>query len=1028
MPKRFSFIVLAIAVVAMCLLAMPAFGQFGEAKGSIHGKTVDQQGGVLPGVSVTVKGPAAPQTIFTDARGEFHSVNLPPGIYTLTLALQGFSTVNQENVTVNIGRATELTVTMALSAVAATVTVVAEAPVIDTRRVVLGATVTQEELRDNPTSRDPWVILSTIPSVYVDRVNVAGSEAGQQSIFSSKGSTGGSFTVDGVNLTDMSALGASAGYYDFDSFQEMQVITGGSDPSVQGTGAHLNMITKRGTNDLHGSARVFVVDNHFESTNVPAEATTQTVPLAAGNQIQSVQDYGVEAGGPAWKDHIWLWGSYGRDQINLITAGGSGVLDRTTLENFNAKLDYQVIPSNSLNVWYMRSDKLKFGRNAGPTHPQPTTWDQITPQNTWKLQDSEVFTSNLFASAQYSGQNGLFTLMPEGGLNRQTFVDANGVWANTYEFYSAPRPQRQVKADATYFFNTGSIGHELKAGFSYLKAGVTSTSIWPGSLDCAGCLAPFLGNGQAAQTYGDELDCGAPCAVITRNGTFSAQAKYFGYFLGDTITMDRLTVNAGLRYDKQYGSNLASSVPANASFPTIMPALNYLGAPGGFTYSDVTPRVGLTYALGTNRTTLLKGSYSIYAEALGTGTIAATNPVAGAAYAYYYWTDTNGDGAVQPGEVDTSAAGFVYSRNRNDACPGCVGTPPNGIDPNLKAPRTEEYIVGVDQELMPAFAVGVNYTHRKFKDVLYSPGHVFDPTTGAVATSADYMIERDMSDLFVCQVPVVPCPLASRTPLMLPDGTLLSGPLYTYAPGGVPTGAPSGSFTMNRPNFNTTYDGVEFVLTKRLTNKWMARGSFTWNNNKQHVGAGGCIDPSNQLSNSSTNGQTCRDGDVVAVRSTGSGNKGAVFLNSKWQFNMLGMYQLPLGFNLATNVFGRQGYPINYFINVTSPGDGLTRTIVVTPANNPRYDTVFEWDLRLEKVANITASSTLTLSVDLFNVTNQNTVLQRQNQTYRTCRASGDCSVRPVAPLGPGPQLASRNTIREIQSPRVFRFGARLAF
>jgi len=338
MPKRFAVIVSAISLVAL-LLAVPTVAQFGEATGGIHGRVVDDQGAVLPGVTVAIRGPGAPQTLFTDSRGEFHAVKLPPGTYTLTLSLSNFATVKRENVAVNVGRDTDLTVPMQLSKVAATITVSGEAPIVETRKVQTGAAVTQAELKAIPTSRDPWVILQTIPGVQIDRINVAGSESGQQSTFSSKGSSGGTFTVDGVNLTDMSALGASAGYYDFDSFQEMQVITGGSDPSIQGSGAHLNMITKRGTNEVHGTGRVFSVDHHFQSNNLPAEAQAQAVPLTAGNHIDSVQDYGVEAGGPAWRDHIWLWGAYGRDQINLITAGG--VQDKTTLENFNAKLNVQ---------------------------------------------------------------------------------------------------------------------------------------------------------------------------------------------------------------------------------------------------------------------------------------------------------------------------------------------------------------------------------------------------------------------------------------------------------------------------------------------------------------------------------------------------------------------------------------------------------------------------------------------------------------------------------------------------------------
>ncbi len=95
------------------------------------------------------------------------------------------------------------------------------------------------------------------------------------------------------------------------------------------------------------------------------------------------------------------------------------------------------------------------------------------------------------------------------------------------------------------------------------------------------------------------------------------------------------------------------------------------------------------------------------------------------------------------------------------------------------------------------------------------------------------------------------------------------------------------------------------------------RGNFTYNTNRQHVGANGCIDPTNLLTNTTVNAQSCRDNDLVAIQSTGSGSKGSVFLNSRWQFNVTGMYQFPLGFNLAANVYGRQGYPINWYITST---------------------------------------------------------------------------------------------------------------
>ena len=255
---------------------------------------------------------------------------------------------------------------------------------------------------------------------------------------------------------------------------------------------------------------------------------------------------------------MWLWGSYGRDQINLITAGGA--TDNTTLEDFNAKFNWQIVPSNTVDVWYLRSDKLKFGRNAGLTRPQETSWNQTLPQNTWKVADSQIVGSSLFLTAQYNGLNGDFTLDPQGDPNRQTFIDEGGVWHNTYEFFAGPRPQRQVKADTSYFFNAGTVGNELKAGFGYLK------SRRPVDLAVAGladCRSTRVRDRPAAQTYGDLFDCGGPCATITRQSNLSIDNKYYSAYLQDAITFDRLTVNLGVRWDQQYGNNNPTTILGN---------------------------------------------------------------------------------------------------------------------------------------------------------------------------------------------------------------------------------------------------------------------------------------------------------------------------------------------------------------------------------------------------------------------------------------------------------------------------------
>ncbi|HEY3205268.1 MAG TPA: TonB-dependent receptor [Thermoanaerobaculia bacterium] len=988
MPKAFRLYGSAIALLAMLLLAAPALAQFGESVGSIYGKVVDEQGGALPGAAVTLSGVGATQTQVTNAQGEYRFLNLGPGKYTVSLALAGFTSLTHENVVVGLGRSTEITDTLKLSAVAAAVTVTGQEPLLDTRKTQLGAQITPEELKSIPTARDPWVMLQSVPGIQIDRMNVAGSESGQQSTFTSKGSNGGSFAVDGINFTDLTALGASAGYYDFDSFQEIQVITGGADPSIAGDGAHINMITKRGTNEVHGSARVNVVSDHFEWENVP-DTSGQAQPIGAGNLITSVQEYGAEAGGPVIKDHLWLWGAYGRNQVDLLVAGTR--TDKTTLENFNAKLNAQPLASNSVDVYYQRSDKLKFGRGAGSNRSQETTDNQTTPANVWKVQDSQVFSSNFFGSIQYNGEDGVFTLDPQGGLSPQLYWDVNGTAHNSYYFLDSRRPQRQVKGDVSFFFNTGSLGHELKAGFGYLTTQGDSLFGWPG--DGSG--------GLAAKTIGHDdgfcLDADGnndPCAAITRDSGFRVEAKYWTAFFGDTMTWDRLTINAGVRWDKQYGDNIHRFTPGNPTFPQVLPDLNYPGTGKEFTWEDWQPRAGVTYAIGANRNTLVKASYARYVATLGTGTIGLDNPLGYPSYLFYGWTDANGDHLVQPGEVDLNRLIYAYYVNPNN--PADTSSP-SRFDPNLSAPTTDEFVVGVDHELFPNLAVGVAYTHRKFKNFVHTAVPYYSDTN-TILTNADYELVGNLSSTDPLSQSLIDAgyvePLAYSEPYYKISDAVLA------AHGGEP---PRGFFYTNRSDYDQTFNGIDFTVTKRLSNRWMMRGWFSYNNHKQHVGPNGCVDPTNVQTN--TYGQLCRDDNLVAARSVGSGNHTSVYLNSKWQFNINGMYQLPWNFNVAASFLGRQGYPLNYFRTVNA-GDGVARSVQVVPTDEARYDNVYELDMRLEKVVPIFGTGSLTISADVFNVANADTVLQRYNRLRRP----------------------ETNNIKEVQSPRVIRFGARVSF
>ena len=239
--KRLGLFGLALALVFG--LASGAWAQF--ATGNIYGKVVDESGAVVPGANVTITGPTiGTRTTTSGSTGDFRFLNLDPGTYKVRVGLAGFST-QERSLIVNTGTNVDVTFPLKVTTVEETVTVTSETPVVDTKKVGTGTTLTKEELSQIPNSRDPWAVLRTIPGVLVDRVKIAGNESGQQSSYQGTGSSPADsvWNMDGVAITDMAAIGASPTYFDYDAFEEINVTTGGCDLKMATGGIALNFVT-----------------------------------------------------------------------------------------------------------------------------------------------------------------------------------------------------------------------------------------------------------------------------------------------------------------------------------------------------------------------------------------------------------------------------------------------------------------------------------------------------------------------------------------------------------------------------------------------------------------------------------------------------------------------------------------------------------------------------------------------------------------------------------------------------------------
>src|SRR3954470_18643413 len=307
-------------LLAACILAAWATSAHAQAIGSIFGKVTDSSGGVLPGVTVTVAGSTLQQPLVavTSENGTYQFPSVPIGTYTVTFELASFKKAVRPNVIITTGFNAGIDQKLEIGQMSEEVTVSSAAPVVDTRKVTTGAVFTADILEKIPTARDPWQIINMTPGVQLNGYNVGGSGSGQQLTPSVRGSSANvQWNLEGGSITDLSSNSSSI-YYNFDSFEQIQVTTGGGDVSVQSSGLSINLVTKSGSNKFKGTFNATYENDATQGQNVTEELFNSGAGgFLSGNPLQKIGVYSIEAGGPILHDKLWYWGSADRQDINV---------------------------------------------------------------------------------------------------------------------------------------------------------------------------------------------------------------------------------------------------------------------------------------------------------------------------------------------------------------------------------------------------------------------------------------------------------------------------------------------------------------------------------------------------------------------------------------------------------------------------------------------------------------------------------------------------------------------------------------
>lgn len=351
---------LATAVFAAAILAGwgTAYGQ--TATGELHISVADPTGAAVPNAKIEVQsaeGGNVVRTLNTNDAGSASATFLPPGTYDLQVVAQGFETVAQKGVAVHVGQTVDLTISLKVGGVSQSVTITGEAPLVEQKSTTLAQVTEERQIVELPLNGRNYLQLANLTAGTVP------STGSRDNSFSAYGNTGlqNAFLLDGAR-NDNYLRGLDNRTRDMvrpplDSVGEFTVQTSNYSAEFGASaGGVVNVITKSGTNQLHGSAYDFLRNDNLDAANYFAVGAK---PLLVQNQ------YGGSLGGPVARNRVWLFGAYeglhdrseGAARSTVPTAtmragdfGTTPVYDPSTLSNGRRSLfPNNTIPSTDFN-------------------------------------------------------------------------------------------------------------------------------------------------------------------------------------------------------------------------------------------------------------------------------------------------------------------------------------------------------------------------------------------------------------------------------------------------------------------------------------------------------------------------------------------------------------------------------------------------------------------------------------------------------------------------------------------------------
>lgn len=705
-----------LLTVMLCLALAASAAAQGNPTGGVSGVVQDGQGLPLPGVNVSARAPVLQgvREAITSANGDYIIPFLPPGEYDITFELAGFQTHEQKE-RIRMGETVQVSVKLAIASLSETVTVIAQTTEI-AQTATVAATYNSQMIENLPLGR-------TINAYTLLAPGVTDNGPGGNIMVSGALSYENLFLVNGVVVNE-NLRGQARNLFIEDAIQETKVSTGSISAEYgRFQGGVVNTITKSGGNTFSGSLRVtFTNDSWAELTPYPGDT----------NLNKTVPQYEATLGGPILKDKLWFFGAYRYENLedNRTLNYTAYNYTRTDKEyRYEGKLSYAISPKHTAKVAYTKRRLDTVNNNFGTVMTADTFYNNANDESLLSLNYTGVVTSQFFIEGQYSARQTSFL---GTGASDTDLVKGTPIWdrSRNQARYNSPtfckvcgsgleeRDNWNAFGKLSYFLSTNRAGsHSVVAGFDTYKETRKNDNYQSGSSYRIQSSSAVIQGTTVYPVFRNDRTTYVEWLPLV-NPSVGNDIRTYSAFLNDTWRVnDRLTLNLGLRYDKNTSKDQS-----------------------GFKVVDddaFSPRVGVTWDLSGDGRMVVNGGFARYVMGISTAIVdAGSSGGRTATYSYFYNGPNVNTGATGPYLTAADALPILFNwffgaggtNQATRTAPSIPGVTTK-VGDGIVAPNSNEYSIGVARRLGNKGAARIDYVYRDYRDFY---GDFRNPSTGKV--------------------------------------------------------------------------------------------------------------------------------------------------------------------------------------------------------------------------------------------------------------------------------------------------------